>query len=481
MRFVLLLLLASFVPRVASSSEGSPPGLQSDPALSLASGKLLALWTDSGSGAASRLYWTRLESLAPDTVASPVNPGGAAEVGAAVASAAGWALAVWESGMPDGSVVVRAAEVSVDGPPGAVPVTDVTNGEGAIHRPAVAAGESLAVLVWEDERSAPGDVYLARWRRGTGLLDPGGVPFAAGAQDQRWPRVARGDAGFLVVWSEASGGAYRVMARRLDAEGIAQGPATAVSSPGASATWPDVAHSGVFLAVWSEQGDGGASLGGALLDDGGAPFVGWPRIVLDGPGLETAARACGADPGFALVWIDHSPLGRSLERAWIDPAGGVHPSAGIPLAPKEDYASDAALAAGGGTAWAAWRVPLAEDEDDLYVTSYAVADTASSPEAVLLTRVGATGLGVPRAERPSRLLVEPNPFRGTVRLATEALRSGRIRILDALGRLVVEVPPEGRGRWVWNGNGAGGRPVPPGVYFAFEAETGASARLVRVP
>ena len=462
-------------------ASGAPPGLQSDPALAAAPGGVLAVWTDTGAGPGSRLYWTRIENPVPDTAAAPVTGTGTVELAAAVASGGAWSLAAWEGEGGGGFSALLAAELP-PGPPGPVPAVEVTPGYAPVRRPAVAAGESLAVLVWEDERAEPGDVYFARWRPGAGLLDPGGIPLAGGPADQRWPRVAGGPDRFAVVWSERQeNGSYRVVAQALDSGGDPLGPAAPLSSPGASATWPDVSFAaGRFLAIWMESGAEGDVIGGAFLDLDGSPDPGGPFAVATSPGLEASPRVSGGDAGFALVWLDLEGSGRSLRRSWVDPLGVAHPREGSVLVPAGDWAADPAVAVRGDSAWIAWRRPLPEDEDDLFLAVTAIEDTAGVPEAVLLTRVGG---GLAAGDLPSnpKPAAYPNPFRDRVRIRAPASPGGAaLRIVDVRGRVVATIPPSPWGEWSWDGRDLRGSRVPPGVYWARGPVAAAAVRLVRV-
>ena len=160
-------------PRLRPAQAAPPPGLQCSPAVAEADGLLYVTWSDTRDGGADRLYWTRLTRPVPDTLAVPVTEGGASELRPAVAAGPGWALVTWEA-WSDGAASLRGAELFPSGVPATVPTWAVTAGEGQVWRPAAAVRGDLGVLVWEDERDAPGDVYFCRWDRGFGPREPGG-------------------------------------------------------------------------------------------------------------------------------------------------------------------------------------------------------------------------------------------------------------------------------------------------------------------
>lgn len=116
---------------------------------------------------------------------------------------------------------------------------------------------------------------------------------------------------------------------------------------------------------------------------------------------------------------------------------------------------------------------------------------------VLVNPVSATGaivgIGVPVLDAPEglslgnalRMSVAPNPARDDSRIAFSLPLAvpGRIRVHDAMGRLVREASlPEGALGWAWDGVAAGGAPVSPGLYLVelTAGETRRIARLVRV-
>ncbi len=103
-----------------------------------------------------------------------------------------------------------------------------------------------------------------------------------------------------------------------------------------------------------------------------------------------------------------------------------------------------------------------------------------------------TGVEGPGARPGPRLRVSPNPFRPGAEAPTVAVEGGgtgtaRLEVFDVSGRRVrvlgAALDAAGAAVIRWDGRGAGGRPVSPGIYFlrlATPAGT-ASARVVRVP
>ena len=107
-----------------------------------------------------------------------------------------------------------------------------------------------------------------------------------------------------------------------------------------------------------------------------------------------------------------------------------------------------------------------------------------------LINIGGT-LGVtppPRPQSAPRLVVSPNPSRGSCWLspAGPVGDASEIRIVDTAGRLVrrLTIAPGAAGRAVpWDGQDADGRRVPPGVYAAVLAGSTRAAHtlVIRLP
>ncbi len=465
---------------------GTPPGgLQSYPALASLGSTLFAAWSDGREGALDRLYWTHFTGDPPDSLAAPLTTDVASELHAALASGSGWALAAWESWTTTGT---RLAAARVDGPgvPGSRDVTRITSGPGPVRRPALAVLENVAVIVWEDERIKPGDLYCAIWERTEGLRDPEGVPFATGAGFRSHVRVAAAPGGFLVVWTESTEAlVHRVLVRAIGEDGIPADSTRAISRDLDSATEADVVAMGSrWLVVWREPGSGGSDLVGRFADSRGMPLGSGPFSIAASPGFEYGPRLAAMGEAACLIWFDHDVAGRGLRRAWVDASGGVHPAGGLALTDPADHVADAVLAVRGTEAVAAWRLPLPLDDDDLYSGVFPVADTTLVPVPVPLALVAdVTGVGPSRRGSPIGIRASPNPFRHGVRLdGGDPAGSNQLVITDVCGRRVRHLGIGSAGQThFWDGRTDRGEPAPPGVYLAKIIGNRRGLRLVKLP
>jgi hypothetical protein len=455
---------------------GETPVLEADPALADRGQGVVVLWTRSEPDA-SRLAWTSLRREATDSSAVWLTPPPSTGGSAAVAADSTWGLAVWVTWSAATGYEIRGSELPLAEPETQAPPIAIRSGAAPVHRPAVALAADRAVVVWEDGRSAPGDLFLTVWVRSLGPQGVrGGTPLAVGPADQRTPRVAARPDGFLVVWSEGpEAGPRRVFGLRLDSHGVPRCQAFALSGAGDDATWPDVAAAaGGFQVVWTQPGTGGGAVAGCRVADSTTP----PAVLVDSPAFDFGPRVAGCAGGSVLVWHRSGMNGRALRRGLLDISGRLHPAAGVTLTSPREHAADPALAVSADTAWIAWRLPDPDDEDDLYVVRVAAADTSAVPDPVLLTRAdpgATTGLLPPR---PRAVLgAYPNPFRNGV-VVHGVRRMATLRVLDARGRLVRVL--SGRSPAVrWNGRDEAGREVPPGVYWVTGGERG--VRVIRLP
>jgi hypothetical protein len=344
----------------------------------------------------------------------------------------------------------------------------------------------LAVIVWEDERIRPGELYFARWDRTEGLLDPDGAPFAISAGACSWARVGAAPGGFLVAWTESTDSLrHRVLVRAIGDDGAPLPLARAVSRDLDSPTEPDVAALGSrWLVVWREPGNGGSDLVARFVDSSGVPIGPGSFTIAASPGFEYGPRLAAAEKGACLIWFDQDETGRGLRRAWVDTLGVVHPAGGLALTDPADYVADAALAVRGTEAIAAWRLPLPLDDDDLYAGLFPAIDTTLIPAEVPLALAGeVTGVGPSRRGASPELRASPNPFRRGVRLdGSAAAGSARVVITDVCGRRVRHLESGAVGESLfWDGRTDRGEPAPPGVYLAKIVGNPRGLRLVKLP
>src|SRR5512137_6903 len=102
-----------------------------------------------------------------------------------------------------------------------------------VHRPAQSIkfylhsvfGESLYVVVWDDDRAGDGfDVFAARVTPGGTLLDSTPIAVGNSPKEDAAPMVAFDGANFLVVWYGGDFGARDIYGARVTSSGVLLDP-----------------------------------------------------------------------------------------------------------------------------------------------------------------------------------------------------------------------------------------------------------------
>ena len=444
-----------------------PPELQSKPVLAGKVDSLVAVWVDGREGDASRLYWTRWPGTLPDTAAARVTAAAGAEIDPAL-GADDWALVVWQD-VSSGARSLWGRRLPEGGPPAPGGATLLAPGPAPCRRPAVAVRGDTALVVWEDERDAPGTLYSATWLRDGGPVNPGGTALPGATGPRFRPRVAAGPLGFVAVWGEDGG---PVAGQVFSGDGVSLGAPFDISS--GTGFEPDIAAGpDGYLVVWRTPDGVDGDLAARFLGPDGVPTApAWDLGI--GAGLEFAARVARADSGWYLVWNRQSAAGRSLEWGVLGETG-VWSSAPEELASSADFTADPAVLGLGAAAAVAWRVPQPGDDDDLVLAW--VTEAGGLLGAGPLTLVPDPVLGVPGPGPTPNLTASPNPFRGVVHIGGV---SGVVEVFDVAGRRVRILAGEAEPT-SWDGRDDGGRDLPPGVYFLRGTGGSEARRVVKLP
>ncbi len=142
----------------------------------------------------------------------------------------------------------------------------------------------------------------------------------AASAAQRWPAVAFGDGGYLVVWQRGIGSKADVRAARVDAAGKSLDPAgvTVSAAPGAQHR-PEVAHSGqAFLVVWADLRNGkDYDVFGARVDAGGKLLDPTGLLIAGGPGNQARPHVTATPSGFFVVWEHYVGAGYAPRAARV--------------------------------------------------------------------------------------------------------------------------------------------------------------------
>jgi hypothetical protein len=352
-------------------------------------------------------------------------------------------------------------------------------------------GEGGVVVAWNDMRGLQPNVFaqrlsgegVAQWTEGGVLLSTAihGVYLASLASDGRGGAFAALlDYRSQNTWAQAyAQHVDRTGSLAWASDGFALSGATwpvqqvevcADDAGGAFFAWRDYENAGIYYVFAAHLDSAGAwpisaTLGAGADGSGYGGFVGF-ALAPDGEGGALLAWN-GWDTDAYSIWAQR--FDAVLTLAWAE--GGVKAahSAGVNYGVRvvTDHRGGAILGwMDYGSAWSG----------DLFAA-----------------RVDATGkpgtAGVPAAIVPARLALSagPTPARSgatvTLRLAMPAAGDARVTLFDPAGRRVAVLRgaagAPGTLSLHWDGRDAGGRFVPPGLYFA-RAESGARAALARL-
>ncbi|MEW6434877.1 MAG: cadherin-like domain-containing protein [Myxococcota bacterium] len=249
--------------------------------------------------------------------------------------------------------------------------------------PSLAYSSTNGLLTW-DEQGSFGDVQRARPLTPS-LMGPGAAFTVSMAPNaQRAPAIAWGDTGALLVWADFRGGVdFDVYGARLDRTGaVLDATGIAVATGASRQDEPDVAWNGTdYLVVW-EHGDAtGADLQAARVSAAGAVVDTTPIDVSSAVGAQRDPAVAAVGTDFLVAWTDGraSASAPDVFAARVSGAGVVQDATGIPVSAAAGAQTNPAVVFDGTDALVAWSDTRGTDAD-IYAarvsTTGAVLDTA---------------------------------------------------------------------------------------------------------
>src|SRR6266511_2888482 len=261
-------------------------------------------------------------------------------------------------------VVLLAAAVGFGGRGTAVGSAPVA--PGSQEDPAVAFDGVNYLVVWDDARAGPADIYGARVTPQGEVLDPGGFPISIASCGQGSPEVAFNGTNYLVAWwwvridypydEEIKATRVTPQGEVLDRYGIM------LTFDSVTQRVPSVAFDGVnYLVSWMDyHGDiqiygGRVTPAGQVLELGGFPIStaayvqGWPTMAFAGT-------------NYLVAWEDNrSGMGQDIYGARVTPSATVLDQTGIPIATGQGAQFAPAVAFGLPNYLLAWGDFLSSD------------------------------------------------------------------------------------------------------------------------
>ena len=179
--------------------------------------------------------------------------------------------------------------------------------------PVVSSDGKNYMVVWQSDRKNPDDydIYAARVSLEGKILDPGGISVSTAPSNQIFSDIAAGNGGYLVVWQdlrshqrwEVYGARLRSDGKVLDPEGIP------IAAGRGNARHPQVGWDGKnFLVVWMEEYPGrGWDIAGARVNPDGKVIDSEPILIAPFPGDQTHPVLAWGDNQFLVAWMDQPP------------------------------------------------------------------------------------------------------------------------------------------------------------------------------
>jgi hypothetical protein len=291
---------------------------QTSPAVAWNGTNFLVVWAGFGGGE-SDIYGARVDGAG--TVLDPA--------GIAISTAANYQtkpkvtwgltnfLVVWEDDRtyPDNIYGARVTGAGSVLDPAGIPISTAT---GQQLLPAVSFGRNKFLVVWEDRRSGTEDIYGTRVTTGGAVLDPAGISVSTASDIQSEPAVASVNFDFFVVWQDRrSGTSYDIYGAGVGGDGtVAQPAGIPISTGTKDETVPELDVRYDFLVAWRDLRFGTAyaifarriSPNGVLKDSG--------SFGVTGAGTKLGVLAVTGGPG--ATW------GIAYERFAAEASYGAH-------------------------------------------------------------------------------------------------------------------------------------------------------------
>jgi hypothetical protein len=228
-------------------------------------------------------------------------------------------LVVWEDNRTP-PTQLYGARVSTDGtvldPTGFV-IRSSSSAPGAGFSPAVAYGNTNYLVVWFDTRNGGSyqyaDIYGARVSTSGTVLDPNGIAICTASNPQRYPSIAFDGTNYLVEWlDERNNGNLDIYGARVTPDGTVLDPSgIAISTGSPQVYWASLTFGGgYYMVVWVDDrgGDTNLDIYGARVSPGGAVLD--PSGILISKGTSTGKVPAVAFDGnnYLVVWADDRNL-----------------------------------------------------------------------------------------------------------------------------------------------------------------------------
>ena len=390
--------------------DGIPIGvggsIQISPAIAFNGENHLVVWAEQGQSGEFGIHGMRVSPSGTllDPNGLPISTVAGDKLVPSVAAQGKDFLVVWEDyrNADTAFIDIYGGRVSGDGSlpdRGGFPIG---TGEAFRFAPAVAAGTSDYLVVWQDLRNLAEsgiDVFGARVTTAGEVSDPNGIPINTAAADQTSPALAFNGNHYLVAWTDARNAEMS----DLDIYGTFVSPEAKVSDPAGmllSTGSSDEQHPATaatasnYLVVWQDYRNAltnGVDLYGVRVGTNGEVLDLSALPICTAPGDQVLPAVAATGGTYLAVWEDYRNAGANgadIYGTRVTEAGAIQDSPAIPI--STSTASELAPAVAGGPAnefFVVWQDGrnLAETGPDIYGTQVNGSGTVSTPSGVPIT------------------------------------------------------------------------------------------------
>jgi hypothetical protein len=300
-------------PTVGAVAAGAAGADQTLPAIAFDGTNYMVVWQDGRTGTYPDIYCARVSSSGV-----VLDPGGIA-----ISTAEGYQgapaiafdgtnyLVVWQDFRSGLNYKIYGARVSKSGvvlDPGGIVICTVTGNQVA---PAIAFDGTDYMVVWQDLRNVPSDIYGARVSKAGTVLDPDGIAVSTAVNPQSYPAIAFDGTNYLVAWNdERNSSHYDLYCARVSKSGVVLDPdGVAISKAAKRQGFPAIAFDGTnYMVVWQDDRSGFYDIYGSRVNTSGA--------VLDAGGIAVSTAA--SDQSYPAIAFD----GTNYFAVWQDGRGG---------------------------------------------------------------------------------------------------------------------------------------------------------------
>jgi hypothetical protein len=425
---------------VVCDSLGMPvstwPGIQMSPAVAFDGNHYLVVWQDYRNGTTADIYGARVDTsgTVADTSGFPVSLGPMSQLNPALAFGDSVYLVAWEDVRIDPNRDIYCARVAPDArvlDSAGIKVTDAVSSQ---LLPKVAFDGMDYMLDWADWRSGAPDIYGARVSQAGVLLDTAEIPICVARDYQDDPGIVFGDTNCLAVWHDYRyGDNSQIFGARVNRVGRVMDSAGFIVSmaPPASQDVPCAAFTGSsYVVAWALEDDPMSICFSRLAPDGGL-LDSAPHTLCPSSASQDMPAVAVGDSCVLVVWVDYGVNG--LAGARVTQSGAVLDSTGISIMSGQGT-PDLVSVAGGSENWlVVWDESNDSGQEDVRAARVSSAGTVLDTSGIQV-RVAAWDeyIGQVASGDSGYLVVWTDAELGWVRIfAGRVTRSGAV--LDSAG------------------------------------------------